>query len=118
MKDDDSAVAHVPLCLACSACCHSFAHKYVHVTGSDYARLAAAELEIGETEALVTWDEHRAYMRMVEGHCVALQAIDDRFVCTVYEYRPTLCRELERGGPACEADRLIKLRTPSTPSQQ
>ena len=40
---------------------------YVRVSGQDYARLGE------RVEELVWFDGNRAYMRMVDGHCGALQ---------------------------------------------
>jgi Fe-S-cluster containining protein len=94
----------VPECLACGACCFSREPRYLRVTGDDYARLG------DDAERLVEFVEHRAFMRLEDGHCVAL-AIDRtkrRFVCKVYATRPEACRALERGSPACEGERLTK----------
>jgi Fe-S-cluster containining protein len=84
-------------CLACGTCCFSQLDTYVRVTGDDFERLG------DRAEALTAFVENRAYMRMVDGHCAAL-SVDRaarRFVCTVYDARPTTCRELARGSPAC-----------------
>lgn len=49
-------------------------------------------------------------MRMHEGHCSALQldAPTEQYVCTVYDARPQVCRDLARGSPACRAERHAK----------
>jgi Fe-S-cluster containining protein len=54
-------------------------------------------------------------MKMHEGHCAALVIdLDTRsFVCSVYEQRPRICRELERGSPACGAEIHEKGERPS-----
>ena len=84
------------------------------MTGDDYERL-------GEDAArFVTWDGNKAFMRLEEiaGHerlhrCAALLIDPDRsdglvFTCAVYERRPTVCRELEQGGGACQGELATK----------
>ena len=90
----------VPECLACGACCFSELEAYVRVTGDDYARLGA------RVEELVWFDGNRAYLRMVEGHCAALEVDgrSGRWVCNAYEARPQICRQLARGSPECLAE--------------
>ena len=60
-----------------------------------------------QAPALVHFVENKAYLKMVDGHCAAL-VVDpetEQFVCSAYEVRPTICRELERGSSQCEAER-------------
>lgn len=93
----------VPACLACGACCFGDTERYVPVSGDDYARLGQA------AETLTNFLENRCFMRMEHGHCAALRIEPEgRLVCTVYEQRPDVCRELARGGPACAAERARK----------
>jgi hypothetical protein len=75
----------------------------VRVSGEDLARL-------GDRAELVEWHGNRAYMRTGEGHCAALrvEASSGSFVCTVYEVRPQICRDLERGSPACQGEIATK----------
>lgn len=78
------------------------------VTGDDHARLAA------RAEELVSFDGTRAYMRMVEGHCGALE-IDARtgtFICSAYELRPQVCRDLARASGNCLGERDTKSERP------
>lgn len=94
----------LPECLACGTCCFSRLPCFVRVSGDDHARLGE------RAEALVWFEGIRAFMRMVDGHCAALQ-IDQhsgRFVCSVYADRPQVCRELERGSSACRGERETK----------
>lgn len=81
---------------------------FVRVTGDDYARLGE------RAEALVVFDGVRAHMRMVAGHCSALEvdARSGQFVCSVYAPRPQVCRDLERGSGACHAERDAKAERP------
>lgn len=92
----------VPECLACGACCFSDLPTYVRVTGDDYARLGE------DAERLTTFIGHRCYMRLTSGHCAALAPSAAGFPCTVYATRPSTCRVLDRGGPACDAERHEK----------
>lgn len=73
------------------------------VTGDDWARLGE------DVETLTTWTERHAFMRMDGGRCIALRVQDGQTRCVIYERRPAVCRALERGGPACEAERARKL---------
>lgn len=70
------------------------------MSGDDYARLGA------HTEEFVLFDGNRAYMRMVAGHCSALNVnqAERSFTCGTYETRPQVCRDLARGGGACRAE--------------
>ncbi len=109
---NESPEDELPACLACGACCFSQMPTYVRVTGDDYARLGA------QAERLVWFDGNRAYMRMQGGHCAALrivpsvQARSARFVCTAYDVRPAICRDLGRGSPACHGERAKKAERP------
>lgn len=89
-------------CTTCGTCCFSDLARYVRVRGDDYERLG------DDAEALVAFHENQAYLRMEAGHCAALVVDDGRFLCRVYERRPAICRELERGSPACEGEIATK----------
>jgi uncharacterized protein len=102
-----------PACLSCGTCCFSTLERYVPVSGDDHARLGDA------ADELVTWVGNRAYLRLEDGHCAALAiettrpgtSIDRgaaRFICTVYERRPQICRALERGSPECAGELSTK----------
>ena len=80
---------------------------YVRLLGDDWEFLGESANEVAQ------FIGNRAYMRMRDGHCVALQRIDGLdgqrlFHCSIYDKRPTLCRELERGSPECAADLELK----------
>lgn len=95
--------AAVPDCLRCGACCFGRSARYVAVTGDDHTRLGDA------AEALTVFVGNRCFMRMEDGRCAALRVhAEGRFACAVYEQRPSVCRELARGGPACAAERARK----------
>jgi Fe-S-cluster containining protein len=95
---------NVPECTECGVCCFSTLERYVEVKGSDYARLG------DDAEQVTHFIGNRAYMRIVDGHCAALTvAVEQRrYWCTVYDRRPAVCRDLERGSPACEGERVTK----------
>jgi uncharacterized protein len=80
----------------------------VRVLGDDYSRLAE------QAESMVRFDGTRAYMRMLDGHCGALSidAGSGQFVCTAYATRPQVCRDLQRGESACQAEREAKAERP------
>jgi Fe-S-cluster containining protein len=101
-------LADVPACLACGTCCFSQLDTFVQVTGDDYARLAE------RAEELVRFDGTHAYMRMVEGHCRALEidTATGTFVCSAYELRPRVCRDLERESGNCLGEREAKSERP------
>jgi hypothetical protein len=101
-------VPHVPECLACGTCCFSRLDTFVAVSGDDHARLAE------RAEALVWFEGIHAYMRMVDGHCVALgiDAGSGQFVCNAYANRPQVCRDLARGSGACLGERHMKAQRP------
>ncbi|HET7542590.1 MAG TPA: YkgJ family cysteine cluster protein [Polyangiaceae bacterium] len=108
---DERRDAVLPACLQCGACCFSQLPHYVRVTGADYARLGARE----NVDALTHFDGNRCYMNMQDGHCAAL-TLDlqtRQFVCSVYETRPSTCRDLERGSAACRAEIHAKSQRPS-----
>jgi len=95
-------------CLACGACCFSLLPTFVRVTGDDWQRLGP------EAESAAHFIGNRAFMRMIDGHCAALEIRASasgraEYFCTLYERRPQVCRDLERGSPACAAERELKL---------
>lgn len=79
------------------------------MTGDDHARLGE------DAERLVIFEENKAFMRLADlapgvRGCAAL-AFDratQTFACTIYERRPQVCRDLERGSPACEGELATK----------
>lgn len=89
----------IPDCQACAACCHAAHERHVPVTGADHARLLP-----DEQARLSWWDGNRCFLRTDAGRCAALGRDGaGRWSCTIYERRPEVCRDLERGSPACEA---------------
>ena len=91
----------VPDCKVCAACCFSARERYVVVTGADHARLRVAE-----QQALTEFHGTRCFMKMEDGHCIALVQHGAEWLCSIYERRPQLCRDYERGGAACSVDRV------------
>lgn len=93
-------------CRTCGACCFSESERHARVTGDDYERLGEA------AESLVVFLGNQAFMRLVgepgSRRCIALELQDGVFTCTIYERRPAVCRELERGSPACGGEIATK----------
>jgi uncharacterized protein len=108
-NSSDVGCPDCPDCRDCGVCCYSTLETYVRVSGDDYARLGE------DAEQWVKFVGNRAYLRMLDGHCAALQVAADRqsFFCNVYENRPEICRLLERGSRECQAERLDKAGRPS-----
>jgi Fe-S-cluster containining protein len=99
-----------PPCLSCGTCCFSNLDRYARLDGADHARLGE------RADELTVFIENRCYMKLHDGHCAAL-VVDvpgRRFVCGIYESRPTVCRELERGSPACRGEIHDKGQRPLT----
>ena len=59
---------------------------------------------------LLSIEAGQHYMATVDGRCAALAIRAGAFACSVYERRPAVCRELERGTPACKEERQTKRR--------
>jgi len=98
-----------PECLNCGACCFSTADEYVAVTGDDWSRLGAA------AERWAVFGNNRAFMRMESGHCAALRLEPAsllepvaKLVCSIYETRPQVCRDLSRGSGECHGEWTLK----------
>jgi hypothetical protein len=72
----------------------------VRVVGSDHARLGERASELSH------FIGNRCYMKMTDGHCAALvlEIATGRFVCSAYETRPEVCRDLGRASPQCRAE--------------
>lgn len=99
-------------CLACGVCCFSTLPTYVRLTGEDWTRLGDA------AEQVAHFIGHRAYLKLTDGHCAALQvrrtpAGDREFFCTVYDRRPQVCRDLARGSPECLGELTLKQARPA-----
>lgn len=94
-------------CQACGVCCFSKLETYVPVTGGDWSRLGPIAEEVAHFVG------HRVYMKMRDGHCGALDfhfTADGslEFICTIYDHRPQLCRDLARGSPLCRGELAAK----------
>lgn len=84
-------------CRACGACCFG-TPRHARVWGTDYDRLG------DDAESVVLWIEDKAYLRVEGGRCEQLAREGDGVACKIYERRPRVCRDLERGSPACLAE--------------
>lgn len=102
-------------CRVCGVCCHSQLATFVRVTGEDWTRLGP------EADWLAHFVGNRAYMQMHEGHCAALVVGRNPggttdFFCSIYERRPQICRDLERGSAQCLGERDAKSARLAKPS--
>lgn len=100
-----------PDCLRCGVCCFSELETYVRLTGDDWSRLGSA------AERVAHFIGNRAYLRMTGGHCAALELRTSadgarEYFCSVYANRPQICRDLARGSPACDGERMLKAERP------
>ena len=94
-------------CLNCGVCCFSKSATYIRVSGDDWSRLG------DDAERMARFVGQRAYMRMENGHCLALQITTHRgqppvFFCEIYATRPQICRDLKRGAPECQGELTTK----------
>lgn len=83
------------------------------MTGDDYARLG------GAAESLVTWIGNAAFMGLSDASlglqrcgALAIDPILGTFACSIYERRPQVCRDLERGEGACRGELATKADRP------
>jgi uncharacterized protein len=78
--------------------------EYVRVFGCDHDRMD------DRARAFTHFIGNRCYLRLEDGHCAALvvDPAGPRFLCSIYEARPDVCRALERGGGVCRAERHEK----------
>jgi uncharacterized protein len=92
-------------CTSCGACCFSRAPDYLRVFGLDHDRLGS------DAERLTHFIGNRLYMQLSEGHCAALtlEPESGRYLCSIYDRRPDVCRWLQRGSGHCRAERVEKL---------
>ena len=102
----------IPECTSCGTCCFSTLPEYIRVFGYDWDRLDE------RAQAFTHFVGNRCYMRLSEGHCAALivdpgtAGARPRFLCSIYEVRPDVCRSLERGSGNCRADLHEKAERP------
>jgi len=85
-------------------CCFFDDPRYVMVYEEDSERLA------DRADELTHFIRGRCFMRKKEGHCIALVQVGEHWQCSIYEQRPGLCREFERGCGTCRT--LVPLRHP------
>lgn len=97
----------LPDCRGCGVCCFSALDTYVPVSGDDWTRLG------NEAEERAHFIGHRAFLKMHDGHCAALEirrSADGTadFFCSIYEHRPRVCRDLARGSAQCDGELAVK----------
>jgi len=80
-------------CSRCDACC---------------CRLEVMIIsETGVPDRFIEFDKWggRSMLRLDDGWCAALDR--NTMKCTIYEKRPTICRDFEMGGDECIVERTI-----------
>ena len=100
-----------PECITCGSCCFSESSRHARVTGDDHERLGDPD-----ADDYVEWIGNLAFMKLARtdgvSHCAALEVRrgpeGTLFLCKVYERRPQVCRDLERGSGACAGERHAK----------
>jgi Fe-S-cluster containining protein len=91
-------------CLGCGRCCHH-GPRTVQLHEDDEARMGEALLA-EYTEVI----ERPPYFRFLRntGACAALDCSrEGHYPCQIYEVRPTGCRTVEAGSPACREARAL-----------
>jgi Fe-S-cluster containining protein len=91
-------------CRHCGVCCFSQLDTYVRVMGADWSRLG------DQAERVAHFIGHRAFLKMQNGHCAALE-IERKageFCCAIYDCRPQICRDLLRDSPQCLGELATK----------
>jgi Fe-S-cluster containining protein len=87
----------VPECLDCGACCHSINPQLVELLGGD---LQSVPREFVED------DDSGSHMKMAQDpkhDCFVCTALGAGNKCRIYDQRPFLCRQFERGSDECLA---------------
>jgi len=85
----------------------------VQVFDEDRARLGEALLA-----KFVVASGEKNFMRMVDGHCAALNVAGGEFHCGIYEERPVLCRAYELYGPQSKCPPRPEGLAPAAPRTQ
>jgi uncharacterized protein len=92
-------------CVACGRCCHHAAET-VTLLEADEARLGAELL--AQYTYVYERPPHFRFVRNEHGVCSALDVrVPGHFPCKLYDVRPTGCRTVEAGSPACLEARML-----------
>lgn len=94
-------------CLRCGACCHGD-DGWVVVDAADDARVDASPALARLVILLRRGDHVRRTLRTVDGACAALERGSGSVRCTIYEDRPTICRDVATGSDTCLAARRAR----------
>lgn len=85
-------------CRACGACCRLPVAFAAHELASRGGTVPDALTEPGRTD--------HVRMRRRNGACIALDGVvGQHTTCTIYDLRPTPCRDFEAGNPYCDLAR-------------
>jgi hypothetical protein len=91
-----------PECQDCGACCVVPDPFFIELDNVDFAQLTEEE-----QLRLTTFEDDMCILGKKGGRCAALRIQEGRFLCAIYERRPYVCREFERGSSPCIYDRSI-----------
>lgn len=81
-------------CQSCGLCCVSNDPKWVQVSLSDANRIDIDKLQYGDVEYFA--------MKMKYKRCCCLIGeLGVKTKCSIYENRPTICRQVEPGSQIC-----------------
>jgi uncharacterized protein len=90
-------------CLPCGACCFGNV-MHIRLMPSDLERLGA----LADASSIVDLHGGLPYLVMRDQHCAQLKVDGETFACGIYQQRPAVCRDLDRGSPSCGAERAQK----------
>ncbi|MCP4449357.1 MAG: YkgJ family cysteine cluster protein [Myxococcales bacterium] len=79
-------------CLDCGACCRAAYHSVT---------IAEGDVVEKRHPRLMVHHENYTELRREGDHCAALESSDGRHSCSIYEDRPTCCREFKNAGTHC-----------------
>ncbi|WP_083779911.1 YkgJ family cysteine cluster protein [Shewanella violacea] len=82
-------------CSNCQACCCSSEVMILSETG------------VPDQHIYVDMHGNESMLRLDDGWCSALDR--DTLMCSIYEYRPWICREFDMGGSDCIDERIEKM---------
>jgi Fe-S-cluster containining protein len=94
-------------CVACGRCCF---HRPNHVQlyAEDLVRLGPVKVaELTELSTLPKGqrppdeDDDTRFMKVRDGHCIALHTEPNNYPCTIYQQRPLRCEVYAPGSPSC-----------------
>ncbi len=94
-------VRPIPDCIGCGACCSNPGPKWVEVSETDAKRLEPLALDLIQPGDILPW-AMKMRPEKESCRCIALAGdIGQDARCSIYGYRPGICRWVERGSDIC-----------------